>query len=762
MFRPRKHGDSNKSNSDTNFSHLKQESRSATRSDTKGIIPEVSFHLPRTSGSATPTQSTSEAIPSSSLESKSSTFIPTTSSRTTVASSEASSEVSAHEGHKPRVLRDLSDFLVTTGLPPLPPNVVRSKLPEALQVSLDHSIAHVMHEFHRRGDLIQELVKRLSKEEQAEQAVQMEKAKQTNHKTELETRLDQITGRVEQSGRVKDANQNARDLLIKYEQVKQRAAQGEAEASLLRQELTQVMSKMDQEQRRKQKNLETLRSQHRRPGHGALDQVTADVIDVYEQKIDAMQSEVHNLRRTVSKMTKTDDRDLPSEVPLMEPEMAPDHFLRLKHTLEQQIGLLHKKLEEQQKKMNRVEEERDVLKLQLVNLEKVKATTGNAIELTGSRRQQSPSRLPKGVGTTRDMIRRDKLNYKLKLFQIDELPAEDCRDLLKDICIRLNVSDVLTVVDALDEVAKVVHMVPKMQKFIRQVDALVWNRSALSASGTNSKKPSMDVHVLHKVKETYSVIQFWSEELRVLDHVRTFMKKLFTVLGLDLERQGPEHIVGDPEVEEMELLCLEEIKRLMAFEKNTYRVDHRNAKETTDSTYPRIVSHFCNLFEIQTVSEVFPKMNELFVFSNEVKVAIQRLRDILGLPDDGSLKIATVVNRAADELMIKYHGFTADRHQEERHMLSFDSGKPDLNAHEDWKDGRSFTSLDQFKEEMQNEISLHVSQDPSQQPLWMQDDPSESRKDRDVVKDLENLIDRMSWEEEPEERFFMDRNGTPK
>ncbi|KNE60278.1 hypothetical protein AMAG_05688 [Allomyces macrogynus ATCC 38327] len=656
------------------------------------------------------------SVPSSMPRSASSVTTPSSSSYTTSSRSSRPHHhrASAAAVARSRALRELSEFMQATGLPPLPPNVVDVKLPEVVQVSLDHAIPHVMNEFNRRGDLIRELVQRLSKEEEEEIARRRVRDAIKAAGGGDTTQIDRILAA--QKGGSKN---HVEDLRIKYEQVRAQAERDAAEAQALRDELQTVTTKSAAQQRRAEQSFQTVAAQFRKPGHGALDQVTTEVVDVYERKVDGLQQEIKNLRDQVRRMTRAEGHS-PAPPMLDEVPAPPDQFLRLKHTLEQQIGLLQKKIDEQQKVIHR-RAERD--------------------------QPHAPPAPPTG-GSTRDRIRRDKLHFQLKLYEIDAMPAEQCRDVLKDVCIRLHVKGVHAVVNALEEVAKVVHMVPKMQQYIRQVDELVWRRPLVDPADKNgNRKPSnakkaADPQGIHAVRDTFRVLQFWAQELEVLDHARTYRTRLFQLLGVD-----PDRLPGETPDEDAELMAVEEIKRLLAFEKNTHRRETRQLAVATgegtspEATYARVVSHFCNLFEVSTLADAFPKLNELFVFTAEVENGLRRLRDVLGVGEGVPVTPAAVLNRAADELLVRVAGASfrvedaEDMRDLDRVPVTFATAEPN-----------SRPPTGTLPAPSRSPVAASASAAAS----FMRStaaDRGRGNGPNDVLRDLEQLLDRVSHEE---------------
>ncbi|ORZ35031.1 hypothetical protein BCR44DRAFT_1434958 [Catenaria anguillulae PL171] len=672
------------------------------------IIPEVDLHSPRdpprhatfhpspqihNRTATTTTPSFTQPTPLSS------TLSPAVSSTNSLDSLAQDSTRRRSTRLEPRSLKVLSDFLASHGQPPLPPNVVNSPMPEGLQVALDYAVSQLASEYHRRGDVIQQLMRQMSKSDTLQDTVSG--AKHGESADQLHNRLNQVTSQYRRAHKdtlptPTDAAANAAtNAHIRLEQVKAEAMHKEAEASLLRQELLALTKKQEQQQKRAQSTFSMVQSQYKRPGHGALDKVTAEVMDVYESRLEGMQREMDALRKIVRRQQAgggagdDDEERLVTPPPLRDAQPPADQFLRLKHTLEQQILLLQKRLEQQTQATAKAEEERDLLKLQMINFNKPPVPSSASAAVGAKGRSVSSAshggepqtgdadiraharKVP--IGTTRDLIRRDKLHFKLKLHLIDEMPAEGVRDLLKDVCIRLHLDDLHRVVPALEECAKVVHMVPKMQAYIRQVDEVVWRAKPVGATTDGQTRKTAPLSVssaegLHKTKDTLKVLHQWSGELDVLRHVREVLYKLAKIVDVDPDMFDGRGLGTQPTDTDAELQLIEELKRLVAFEKNTLRVERRAAREAASGkdglapgldveAYQRIVAHFCNLFEVGSLAQCMPKLNEVFAFVTEVEGAVARLREVMGLP---GVSAATVLNRAADELVVHVSELSLD------------------------------------------------------------------------------------------------------
>lgn len=55
----------------------------------------------------------------------------------------------------------------------------------------------------------------------------------------------------------------------------------------------------------------------------------------------------------------------------------------------------------------------------------------------------------------------------MKLFALDAMDIEECRDMLKFVCVKLDVKSIEHLTNTLEDVEKLVRLIPQMQKVNR-------------------------------------------------------------------------------------------------------------------------------------------------------------------------------------------------------------------------------------------------------------------------------------------------------
>jgi uncharacterized protein YjgD (DUF1641 family) len=75
---------------------------------------------------------------------------------------------------------------------------------------------------------------------------------------------------------------------------------------------------------------------------------------------------------------------------------------------------------------------------------------------------------------------------------------------------------------------------------------------------------------------------------------------------------------------------------------------HANSIESSSIDSSSMITHFQRLFDCPTTSGIYPKMNELFIFINEIRPALNEIRQLLQL--DENTPIHTILNTLRSKL----------------------------------------------------------------------------------------------------------------
>uniref|UniRef100_A0A4W5N8X8 Centrosomal protein of 70 kDa n=1 Tax=Hucho hucho TaxID=62062 RepID=A0A4W5N8X8_9TELE len=136
--------------------------------------------------------------------------------------------------------------------------------------------------------------------------------------------------------------------------------------------------------------------------------------------------------------------------------------------------------------------------------------------------------------------------------------------------------------------------------------------------------------------ELLSTLEMWADQLASLKDLHCALSKLMLRL-LPWQPAGANSLMESVRVEDLMLLVNTLLEETNSGEDKVGRAPLR--------TLQSMVSHFQKLFDITTLSGVYPRMNEVYTRLGEMTNAMRNLRDILALDDRASL--SEVVNQVA-------------------------------------------------------------------------------------------------------------------
>jgi len=253
------------------------------------------------------------------------------------------------------------------------------------------------------------------------------------------------------------------------------------------------------------------------------------------------------------------------------------------------------------------------------------------------------------------LVARDAAASSFDSARLHNLPREVMADLLGSVCHKLKLSDASAVPSALDSLVSVASAVPGMQDFIAQIWALVQGNSEDGGSDV----PSLSAHDL--VSLTTSVIptlrswayaastsrglsSFRAEVLDVLrrrQH-RSPLNPLYAGSGAHVSAKIHSDLPNEEVLLELnDIVANENRLNALVYDQNSpsgffqlwAAMDKSpllgEKHHSADSE--KIIAHLQQLFDIPHRIGLFPKINELFLFVNETRPAIQALRSLLRL-----------------------------------------------------------------------------------------------------------------------------------
>eukprot|EP00656_Telonema_subtile_P054268 TRINITY_DN8072_c0_g1_i2.p1 TRINITY_DN8072_c0_g1~~TRINITY_DN8072_c0_g1_i2.p1 ORF type:complete len:232 (-),score=85.98 TRINITY_DN8072_c0_g1_i2:54-749(-) len=172
-----------------------------------------------------------------------------------------------------------------------------------------------------------------------------------------------------------------------------------------------------------------------------------------------------------------------------------------------------------------------------------------------------------------------------------QLPA--CHKLLQGCCVELALSDATQIPDALSVLSTTVLAVPKMERFISQIQAV-----------------ASQVHGAVPVAQILSVLQGWADQIRASSTVKP-------------QPKVPEKPPAPPA---WAVLAAAEL-----------------SETPGEEQAQKICSHFQHLFDVSSADGVLPKINEIYLFTEETRNMLTLIRSLLNL--DRGAAVNTCVAR---------------------------------------------------------------------------------------------------------------------
>ncbi|GMH88418.1 hypothetical protein TL16_g11150 [Triparma laevis f. inornata] len=251
---------------------------------------------------------------------------------------------------------------------------------------------------------------------------------------------------------------------------------------------------------------------------------------------------------------------------------------------------------------------------------------------------------------TKTLIEQDKANHRLRLERLDAIPREISKEILKQTCRELDISDATLIAPCIRKMSKAMLLLPRLENFINDVCGFVFKHSTDKENKKGSKVNR------RTMEDVMPVLKNWEKQLNehgkssefkaiIMSELcrRSVVPKktgLFNRAGNDTDYPG---LTADMSEEQ----ALRAIRDLVELEKSVMaREDlYRNAEEVVsknpDLFVNRVVLHFRYLFGVKHMEGVFPKMNEVYLFVNEMNAFIRELRSMFGIKS--SMPTASVV-----------------------------------------------------------------------------------------------------------------------
>ncbi|KAJ8410636.1 hypothetical protein AAFF_G00195400 [Aldrovandia affinis] len=516
----------------------------------------------------------------------------------------------------------------------------------------------------RRQALIQELIQsnnQLKEEVQQQQACA---AQQAQKSSQLQGVLDKVKTKVqdlEDSYIAKAAQQHVQvKVLLRDQREVEKFRQAlEQKLSEEKEIIAQLQRKLyfavKEEERRVARQNQAFQQIHKRAArpNSAVDQQVLDVIDVYEAQMQELRTEL--------KVRKGERRG----------KDQADPQLTWKNQENYTSDASSKKalLKSYQDQLNETKAQKEELRGEIQRLKQDLESRPTVKELKSYKHQlkRMDRIIQQSKSAGLEEVSADVVNTEVE--NIERLQAAVCRMYLKSACKELDVQDVS-------------HLVPALKLQARQAESSLRLVTILSAIKTTLCNPRAPLQ-LHKQRpsrhspnenmdgaefeELHPTVEMWAEQLCSLKELHCALEKLVQRLLPWQPAGGSGSPTKGVRVEDLLLM----VDTLL---EETAKSDSKEVRSPTKNSLKSMVSHFQKLFDIPSLSGVYPRMNEVYTKLGEMTNAMRNLRDVLGL--DNRASPSEVVNQVANHVASASSSTALDVSHELQRLL----GTSDINS----------------------------------------------------------------------------------
>ncbi|XP_024281543.1 centrosomal protein of 70 kDa isoform X1 [Oncorhynchus tshawytscha] len=441
----------------------------------------------------------------------------------------------------------------------------------------------------RRQTLIQELIQSNNQlKEEAQQHVSRA-ARQSQRVTELEGVLDGVKSKLQdledgyigkaaqQHSKVHQLQQDKRDAQKRCQGLEQKLSEEKDVASQLQRKLYFTVTEEEKRVARQNQVFQQIHKRSARP-NSPVDQQVLDVIDIYEAQMEQLRDDIKSLKGE-SGGSQTSDQSQSSM--RSNTGVSPNHKALLQSYQEQLKDT----------KAQRVELRKEIQQLKQ-NLE----SRPTVKELKSYKEQ---------------LRRMDRLIQQNNMRSAQEFKEEESAALSNQ------------------EVAKARALAARHEKVLNDIRAVLTTSGAPlrlhRARPSTSHQLSNRASEMVEFDELLSSLEMWADQLSSLKDLHCALSKLMLRL-LPWQPAGANSLMESVRVEDLMLL----VDTLL---EETNSGEDMVLRSPTKNTLQSMVSHFQKLFDITSLSGVYPRMNEVYTRLGEMTNAMRNLRDILALDD---------------------------------------------------------------------------------------------------------------------------------
>lgn len=466
----------------------------------------------------------------------------------------------------------------------------------------------------RRQGLIQELIQSNSQLKEEVQQHQTRAARQSQRATELEGILDGVKVKVQdledsyinkaaqQHSQFTQLQQEKKDAARRCDSLEQKLSQEKDQVSQLQKK---VQYAVREEERRVARQNQAFQQIHRRSirPNSTIDQQILDVIDVYESQIQQLRNEL--------KISKSSSGDALNSQ--RNRSKDPTDTLSNYRTL----------LKSYQEQLKETKAQREELKTEIQKLKEDLESRPTVKELKTCKQQlRRMDRIiqeSNGKSSVKTQHSSETLNT--------DLDASTCKRYLSEVCRELNIQDVNHLIPEVKDRCREAESASRLEKILRDITGLL----------TNQRAPLGLLRQQGQFELIIPTLQVWSQQLNALSELHRALCRLQKRL-LPWQPEGGTTASSDSMRVEDLMLIVDTLLDETASDDKVLRSPSRHTLES-------MVAHFQQLFDVPSLTGIYPRMNEVYSRLGEMNNAMRNLRDVLDLDDRAPP--SEVVNKVA-------------------------------------------------------------------------------------------------------------------
>nr|XP_058960174.1 centrosomal protein of 70 kDa-like isoform X4 [Pocillopora verrucosa] len=545
-------------------------------------------------------------------------------------------------------------------------------LEELSSKNLQNTLDKLMTESDRRQSMVQELI---SSSTRIQRDADEERERVYRHEMEirdLKRKLEEEKLKVQEmegvrlmelqrhGKEVQELKRTKTELVALQMQLQQKIAQREEEITILR-HTCQGLDNVDVKRLDIENDVRGHSWKQSAEKRTAPDQKFSDVIDSYESKIFEMQQELKKLKKEMDSKTLSHvGSQSPTESELTAGSEVPPSYVDIntstskdrkterKIQKEEKVQSTEKQLKECKMLIKLLESENTQLKLELESRpkfsdwKKVQKYNKQLERLLAQNNLSPPHKKHKDGRSKMDDVTSLKKRYSKHVEDLDFMPIDACRKHLKEVCSGLRVTDLRDITEKINSLNIIAENHLPMEKIMQDIMDIIKSKDT----------PNLSVEILHQNGASHKshcekawqcivpTLNLWLTQLTGLQDLQGPINQLsFNLMPWKsntlFEEDDTRPLTVQRIKEALEFLCLE--TRVSPSEIQTH-----TAEEISLDHLKSIVAHFQKLFDLNTVSGVFTRMNELYMRLGETCNAMNNMREFLGL--DPTCKTSDVVN----------------------------------------------------------------------------------------------------------------------